>query len=129
MYDLSFNIVGLVTKDTITISNYEATFRNFNIGPNFIDISNINLLGPIYNYNIIITNTIIANIYKRLLTIIFSGGNKVYDTTLAPGILTYNINNIVNIALNSGFTIKSKINMKECIDDENQFIYIFERLQ
>jgi hypothetical protein len=25
--------------------------------------------------------------------------------------------------------MKSKINMKECIDDENQFIYVFERLQ
>jgi ubiquinone/menaquinone biosynthesis C-methylase UbiE len=40
-----------------------------------------------------------------------------------------NLDNIVNIILSSGFSLKSKINMKTCIDDENQFIYIFERLQ
>jgi hypothetical protein len=96
VYDLSYNIIGLVQNDYITIDNYTAIFRNYNTGPNFIDISNIILLGPVYNYNIMITNTIIANIYKRFLTIIFSGGNKVYDTTLAPGVLSYIINNIVN---------------------------------
>jgi hypothetical protein len=34
--------------------------------------------------------------------------------------------NIVNLILSVGFSMKSKINMKECIDDENQFIYVFE---
>ena len=40
-----------------------------------------------------------------------------------------NLDNIVNLIMSSGFSMKSKINMKKCIDDENQFIYIFERLQ
>jgi len=40
-----------------------------------------------------------------------------------------NLDNIVNVILSAGFLMKSKINMKECIDDENQFIYVFERLQ
>jgi SAM-dependent methyltransferase len=40
-----------------------------------------------------------------------------------------NIDSIVNLILSTGFSLKSKIDMKECIDDENQFIYIFERLQ
>lgn len=40
-----------------------------------------------------------------------------------------NLDNIVNLILSIGFSMKSKINMKECIDDENQFMYVLERLQ
>jgi len=40
-----------------------------------------------------------------------------------------NLDKIVNLVMSCGFSVKSKINMKKCIDDENQFIYIFERLQ
>lgn len=39
------------------------------------------------------------------------------------------LDNIVNLIISTGFSMKSKINMKDCIDDENQYIYIFERLQ
>jgi ubiquinone/menaquinone biosynthesis C-methylase UbiE len=39
------------------------------------------------------------------------------------------LDNIVNLILSVGFSMKSKINMKECLDDEYQFIYMFERLQ
>lgn len=39
------------------------------------------------------------------------------------------LDNIVNLILSIGFSMKSKINMKDCIDDENQYIYVFERLQ
>ena len=28
----------------------------------------------------------------------------------------------------NGFTFKAKIDMKNCIDDENQFIYILEKI-
>jgi len=39
-----------------------------------------------------------------------------------------NMETIVDIAIRCGFSLKSKINMKECIDDENQYIFILERL-
>ena len=39
-----------------------------------------------------------------------------------------NINDILNIAMEEGFSLKSKTDMKECIDDNNQFIYVLERI-
>lgn len=39
------------------------------------------------------------------------------------------INKILNITEQNGFIVHSKINMKSCIDDENQYIYILEKIQ
>jgi SAM-dependent methyltransferase len=36
---------------------------------------------------------------------------------------------ILDIAKKNGFIVHSKADMEECIDDENQFLYIFERIQ
>ena len=39
-----------------------------------------------------------------------------------------NIDEIVNIAKNVGFVIKGYTNMKKCNDDENQFLYVLEKI-
>jgi ubiquinone/menaquinone biosynthesis C-methylase UbiE len=39
------------------------------------------------------------------------------------------VGEIVDIAKKNGFIVHSKADMEECIDDENQFLYIFERIQ
>lgn len=36
---------------------------------------------------------------------------------------------ILDIAKKNGFIVHSKADMEECIDDENQYLYIFERIQ
>lgn len=39
------------------------------------------------------------------------------------------VSEIFDIAKKNGFIVHSKADMEECIDDENQYLYIFERIQ
>jgi len=40
-----------------------------------------------------------------------------------------NLNGILQLAADCGFVVHSYVNMKSCIDDEHQYIYVFEKMQ
>ena len=40
-----------------------------------------------------------------------------------------NLNGILQLAADCGFVVHSYVNMKNCIDDEHQYIYVFEKMQ
>ena len=109
IYNLPYKIIN--SLDNINLTYYEANYRDQNIGKGIIDISNISLSGDlIYNYIVEPILSVSGIIRLRNLTITFSGGSKIYDTTIIPGsTLTYNIINIAkwfnNHIINRGFAL------------------------
>ena len=91
IFDLSNNI----PIDNISISSYIAMFQNQNVGSSLIDIVDIKLNNA-FNYNLLPIQSVSGVIYPKGLNVYFSGGNKIYDRTLATGPLTNTISGIVN---------------------------------
>jgi photosystem II stability/assembly factor-like uncharacterized protein/uncharacterized protein YjbI with pentapeptide repeats len=94
---ISGQIIGLVGNDNLTILSLTGIYRNYNIGITFLDISNVILFGPSAN-NYIITpiQSLIAQIYPRLIGITFNGGDKIYDKTNTTGVVNYILSNIIS---------------------------------
>ena len=97
--DLSYSIVGTFTRDNIKLINYNAMFSSQNVGLRKIDISGLIFSGSIFNY---VLNNVIpksGNITQKGLSFLFTGGDKSYDTTVAPGnSLNYTVSGAINIA-------------------------------
>jgi hypothetical protein len=96
IYNLPYKIINSV--DDIELLYYEANYKDQNVGRGIIDISNVTLSGDfMYNYIIEPILSVSGIIRSRNLTIIFSGGSKIYDRTIIPGSsLSYDIINIAN---------------------------------
>jgi len=87
---------GIVNTETITISSFIAFFKNYNVGLQYVDISNLILYGStVNNYYFNPINSIKATIFKKEIIPNFSGGSKYYDTTNIPGIITYSLSGII----------------------------------
>jgi len=86
-YTFNGYIVNSITGDNVFInSSYNARFRNPNAGPQFIDISNVSLVGSdSTNYYVTPVVPVDGYIYGKSIIINFSGGNKIYDGTRIPG--------------------------------------------
>ena len=93
----SYIINGSILQDNLTLTSYNALFRSSNVGPQFIDISNIIISGIQSNYFINPVNPVDAIIFYKNIYVLFSGGEKFYDKTLNTGnTLTGTISGIVN---------------------------------
>ena len=99
-------ISNLIITDNVFLSNnYFAKFKDINAGPQFIDISNVTIVGPdINNYYILPVPAHSSDIFQRTLTVVFSGGEKIYDGTNKVNSLNFLINNVIK---NDFITISS----------------------
>jgi len=80
---ITYQIINIINNDNITIGSYNSLFRNYNIGLQIIDISNITLSGFMaFNYYLNNQPPFLANIYSKNVFISFTGINKIYDNTI-----------------------------------------------
>ena len=90
-------ISNIIISDTVRLNYYYAKFRDFNAGPQFIDISNVSIAGiDISNYYILPVVPTDAYIYPKLLIVNFSNGIKTYDGTTIVNSLKYSLSGIVD---------------------------------
>jgi SAM-dependent methyltransferase len=73
-----------------------------------------------YDFTNINTNKVI---FKETFTDGLTGNVRQNEKTL----YMENINEIVQLALDAGYILHNKTNLKECLGDEHQFMYIFKR--
>jgi photosystem II stability/assembly factor-like uncharacterized protein len=101
----NYSIIDSIPQDNITLISYDALFRNPNVGPQFIDISNVLISGVPTNYIIKPINPVASYIYLKNIYVIFSGGDKIYDKTLIPGLSL--IGTIIGIVNNENIILSS----------------------
>jgi len=127
-YTISSQIVGLAGNDLLTISSFTGLYKNSQVGNVLLDISNIILFGrTLGNYNLQPNGSLNGIIFKRLLNILFYGGDKVYDGTFQTGDLGYEISNIANneniIVLNYNSLFRKYTIGLQIIDISNIIIF------
>ncbi len=109
--DLSYSIIGIYPRDNIKLVNYNANFDNQDVGLRRLDISGLIFSGSIFNY---VLNDVISKsgtITQKGLYFLFTGGDKSYDGTVAPGnSLNYTISGVINSAPVSVLYYDSKFN-------------------
>jgi len=90
IYDYNYNatnytfgtLSGIFGLDAVSISSFIATFRNFTVGNEIIDISNIILTSnEAINYYVLPILSIEGEILQKALQPVFSKGTKIYDGT------------------------------------------------
>jgi len=91
---ITYTYSGIVPLQPVYISSYSSSFLTYNIGYNLVTISDIVLSNN--NYILQPVTLLYANINSRPLTLNFYGGNKIYDSTLTTGTLSYTISNLIN---------------------------------
>jgi thiamine kinase-like enzyme len=97
---VTYTLSGVYNNDLIyLLSDYIISdFESINIGTYPIDISNIQLAGPLsYNYVISSTNKTTGTIYKAPITIVFYFNDKLYDSTQTTIFNSYAINGLFNL--------------------------------
>ena len=96
--NIIYSISGIKNNEIINIISYFIEFKNNNVGQYFIDISNITLSGfTLKNYYISKVSPVIGYILQKPITISFSNGNKIYDTTTNVYNLSYSLSGILSI--------------------------------
>ena len=93
---ITFNINGLLGGDNLTISSFSGLYKDNLVGKTLLDISNIILYGQSRdNYTVNPIPSQLAFINPRLLTIVFSGGNKTYNGLYDTGPINYFLLDVV----------------------------------
>jgi len=121
VYLLNYVINGTIDSEFISISSYDATFLNPNVGEVSIDISNVILYGVSNNYVVQNISRITSYIFRKNLYLIFTGGDKIYDSTLIPGntlvgTLSGLVNNeIINITTFSSAFVLGDIGLQQIL--------------
>ena len=119
---MNYKINGLAGLDIITISSLTGLYKNYLVGQTLMDISNIILSGQsANNYYIVPIQSQLAFINLRLLTIVFSGGDKIYDGLYGTGPINYSL---INIVQNEFIVVTSLISKYRDYNIGNQIIDI-----
>ena len=94
---INYQLYHVYNNDNVFLSSYNAFYINKNSGYRRIDISNA-ILGGLDSNNYKLNNipSTYSNIISNELTVIFFGGDKVYDKTTNVPSLNYTITGITN---------------------------------
>ena len=123
VYGLIGTLSGIIGNDIVTYLSAEAKFRNFSPGIQLIDVSNIYLAGDqSNNYIVYAVNPIYGLIFQKNIEIIFNGGQKIYDSTIIPGPITYVING--DLSYEPNLSLSSYVALFRSKNTGNQYIDI-----
>ena len=132
IYDYSTNatnyifgsLSGIFGSDNVSISSYIGTYRQFTVGNNIIDISNLILTNSdAYNYYVLPITSISGLILQKNIDLIISNGTKIYDGSTIEYNLNISLSGILGLDIVgiSGYTTvyKSKQAGYQLIDISN----------
>ena len=97
------SISGMIANEIINISSYTSSFNTYLAGLRRIDVSNVVLDGfTLHNYELQPVIPIYQTISLRPATLYFTGGSKIYDSTIIPSTLSsYLVNTLDELTVNN----------------------------
>jgi hypothetical protein len=94
---LDYSLSGIIGTETIVLTNWISKFKSSNVGYQFIDISNVSFNGfTASNYYLEPVKMLTAYISSIPIVASFNGGDKIYNSTLVTGPLTWTTSGMVN---------------------------------